>query len=143
MLKIVTILGNILWFIFGGFFMGLSWWFFSLLCFISIIGIPWGRACFNIGFYTFLPFGKQSISRELLNNEEDIGTSTFGLVGNVIWFFLAGLWLAVGHILAAFACAITIIGIPFAIAHIKLVPISLFPIGQVIVSKEVAASLKI
>lgn len=138
----MALIGNIFWFIFGGFVMGLSWWFFSLLCFISILGIPWGRACFNIGYYTFFPFGKQSVNRELLNKEEDIGTSSFGLVGNIIWFVFAGFILALGHIISAFFCAITIIGIPFAIAHLKLVYISLFPIGQIIVSKEVAASLE-
>ncbi|WNZ56085.1 YccF domain-containing protein [Microbulbifer sp. MKSA007] len=135
-------LGNFLWFIFGGVFMGLCWWFCSLIAFISIIGIPWGRACFVIGKFSFFPFGKEAISREELTLRGDIGTSGFGLVGNIIWFLLAGIWLAIGHLLHAIACFITIIGIPFGLQHLKLAAISLSPIGKTIVSKEVAHSAK-
>ncbi|WP_445362705.1 YccF domain-containing protein [Microbulbifer sp. ANSA003] len=135
-------LGNFLWFILGGVFMGLCWWFCSLIAFISIIGIPWGRACFVIGKFSFFPFGKEAISREELTLRGDIGTSGFGLVGNIIWFLLAGIWLAIGHLLHAIACFITIIGIPFGLQHLKLAAISLSPIGKTIVSKEVAQSAK-
>jgi len=130
---------NIIWFLLGGVFMGLAWWFFGLLAFISIIGIPWGRACFVIGNFSFFPFGQEAISRDELTNQQDIGTSPFGLIGNVIWFVFAGFWLAVGHILSAVACFITIIGIPFALQHLKLAVISLAPIGKTIVPKEEAA----
>lgn len=132
-------IGNIIWFLLGGVFMGLAWWFFGLLAFISIIGIPWGRACFVIGNFSFFPFGQEVISRDELTNKQDIGTSPFGLIGNVIWFVFAGFWLAVGHILSAVACFITIIGIPFALQHLKLAVISLAPIGKTIVPKEEAA----
>ncbi|AEH34908.1 Hypothetical membrane spanning protein [Vibrio anguillarum 775] len=132
-------IGNIIWFLLGGVFMGLAWWFFGLLAFISIIGIPWGRACFVIGNFSFFPFGQEAISRDELTNQQDIGTSPFGLIGNVIWFVFAGFWLAVGHILSAVACFITIIGIPFALQHLKLAVISLAPIGKTIVPKEEAA----
>lgn len=132
-------IGNIIWFLLGGVFMGLAWWFFGLLAFISIIGIPWGRACFVIGNFSFFPFGQEAISRDELTNQQDIGTSPFGLIGNVIWFVFAGFWLAVGHILSAVACFITIIGIPFALQHLKLTVISLAPIGKTIVPKEEAA----
>ncbi|MDQ2190054.1 MULTISPECIES: YccF domain-containing protein [unclassified Vibrio] len=132
-------IGNIIWFLLGGVFMGLAWWFFGLLAFISIIGIPWGRACFVIGNFSFFPFGQEVISRDELTNQQDIGTSPFGLIGNVIWFVFAGFWLAVGHILSAVACFITIIGIPFALQHLKLAVISLAPIGKTIVPKEEAA----
>ncbi|MBY7668250.1 YccF domain-containing protein [Vibrio anguillarum] len=132
-------IGNIIWFLLGGVFMGLAWWFFGLLAFISIIGIPWGRACFVIGNFSFFPFGQEAISRDELTNKQDIGTSPFGLIGNVIWFVFAGFWLAVGHILSAVACFITIIGIPFALQHLKLAVISLAPIGKTIVPKEEAA----
>ncbi|WP_010319272.1 YccF domain-containing protein, partial [Vibrio ordalii] len=77
--------------------------------------------------------------RDELTNQQDIGTSPFGLIGNVIWFIFAGFWLAVGHILSAVACFITIIGIPFALQHLKLAVISLAPIGKTIVPKEEAA----
>lgn len=132
-------IGNIIWFLLGGVFMGLAWWFFGLLAFVSIIGIPWGRACFVIGNFSFFPFGQEAISRDELTNKQDIGTSPFGLIGNVIWFVFAGFWLAVGHILSAVACFITIIGIPFALQHLKLAVISLAPIGKTIVPKEEAA----
>ncbi|MFD1123369.1 YccF domain-containing protein [Methylophilus flavus] len=128
-------IGNFLWFIFGGFFMGLAWWFFGILAFITIIGIPWGKACFVIGQFTFLPFGREAVSRNVLTQKDDIGTGTLGFIGNVIWFIFAGVWLAVGHIGSALACFITIIGIPFGIQHLKLAVISLAPIGKTIVTK--------
>ncbi|EPT8453345.1 YccF domain-containing protein [Vibrio fluvialis] len=132
-------IGNIIWFLLGGVMMGLAWWFFGLLAFISIVGIPWGRACFVIGNFSFFPFGQEAIGRDELKGKEDIGTGGFGVIGNVIWFLLAGVWLAIGHLLSAVACFITIIGIPFALQHLKLAVISLAPIGQTIVSKEEAA----
>ncbi|UHJ62796.1 YccF domain-containing protein [Vibrio furnissii] len=132
-------IGNIIWFLLGGVMMGLAWWFFGLLAFISIVGIPWGRACFVIGNFSFFPFGQEAIGRDELTGKEDIGTGSFGVIGNVIWFLLAGVWLAIGHLLSAVACFITIIGIPFALQHLKLAVISLAPIGQTIVSKEAAA----
>ena len=138
----MRLLGNIIWFLCGGIFMGLAWWFFGLIALISIIGIPWAKACFVIGQFTFFPFGKESISRKALHQKEDIGTGTLGLLGNILWFIFAGFWLAIGHITSAIACAITIIGIPFAIQHLKLAVISLAPIGQTIVDKEVAAVLR-
>lgn len=132
-------IGNIIWFLLGGVVMGLAWWFVGLLAFISIVGIPWGRACFVIGNFSFFPFGQEAIGRDELSGREDIGTGGFGLVGNVIWFLLAGVWLAIGHIMSAVACFVSIIGIPFALQHLKLAVISLAPIGQTIVAKEEAA----
>ncbi len=135
----MRVIGNILWFIFGGLVMGLGWWLAGLLAAITIVGIPWAKACFVIGQFAFLPFGKDAISRETLTGQEDIGTGALGLVGNVIWFILAGIWLAIGHLGSALVCFITIIGIPFGIQHLKLAVIALAPIGQTIVDKEVAA----
>ncbi|WP_413282693.1 YccF domain-containing protein [Vibrio sp. MA40-2] len=131
-------LGNIIWFLFGGIFMGLAWWLFGILAFISIIGIPWGRACFVMGTFSFFPFGKEAIDREELTSARDVGTGPLGIIGNVLWFCFAGLWLAIGHVCSAIACFITIIGIPFSIQHLKLAAIALFPIGKTIVEKEVA-----
>lgn len=132
-------LGNIIWFLCGGIVMGLAWWLVGVLAFISIIGIPWGRACFVMGNFSFWPFGYEAISRDELTDQTDIGTSGFGVLGNIIWFILAGFWLAVGHILSAVACFITIIGIPFALQHLKLAVISLAPIGKTVVPIEEAA----
>ena len=135
-------IGNFLWFILGGALMGLSWWLMGLLAFITIVGIPWGKACFVIGQFAFWPFGKEAVSRDDLSGREDIGTGALGLVGNIIWFVLAGVWLAIGHVLSAAACFITIIGIPFGIQHLKLAGIALAPIGKTIVEKELAAAVR-
>lgn len=135
-------IGNILWFLLGGVVMGLAWWFVGLVAFITIIGIPWGRACFVIGNFSFFPFGQEAISRKELTLQEDIGTSEFGLLGNIIWFIFAGFWLAVGHVCSAVMCFISLIGIPFGIQHLKLAGIALSPIGKTIVSKEVAAAAR-
>ncbi|MFZ4536699.1 YccF domain-containing protein [Propionivibrio sp.] len=135
-------IGNFLWFILGGVLMGLGWWLAGLLAFISIVGIPWGKACFVIGQFAFFPFGKEAVSRKELSRQEDIGTGFLGLLGNIIWFIVAGLWLAIGHLLSAVACFVTIIGIPFGIQHLKLALIALAPIGMTIVDKEVAAVVR-
>ena len=135
----MSTLGNILWFVLGGFFMGLGWWLAGALAFLSIIGIPWGRACFVIGQFTFFPFGKEAIDREELSGKRDIGTGVLGLLGNIVWFVLAGWWLALGHLMSAVACFVTIIGIPFAIQHLKLAGIALAPVGKTIVDKRVAS----
>lgn len=135
-------IGNFLWFILGGVLMGLGWWLVGLLCFVTIVGIPWGKACFVIGQFTFFPFGQEAISRKELSNQDDIGTGAMGLLGNIVWFIFAGIWLAIGHVLSALVCAITIIGIPFAIQHLKLAGIALAPIGKTIVTKEVAEAAR-
>ena len=138
----MSALGNLLWFVFGGLVMGMGWWLAGLLAFVSIVGIPWGKACFVIGQFAFLPFGKEAVNREDLSGRPDIGTGALGLLGNVIWFLLAGVWLAIGHMLSAAACFVTIIGIPFAIQHFKLALIALAPIGKTIVDKNLAAAVR-
>jgi uncharacterized membrane protein YccF (DUF307 family) len=135
-------IGNFIWFILGGILMGLAWWLVGLLAFLSIVGIPWGKACFVIGQFTFFPFGKEAISRKELKQKDDIGTGGLGMLGNVVWFVFAGVWLAIGHLLCAVLCLITIIGIPFGIQHLKLAGIALAPIGKTIVSSEVAAAAR-
>lgn len=136
------LIGNFLWFILGGVFMGLGWWLAGVLAFLSIVGIPWGRACFVIGTFALFPFGKEAIDREDLSGRGDVGTGVFGAIGNIVWFVLAGWWLAIGHVLSAVACFVTIIGIPFGIQHLKLAGIALAPIGKTIVDKELAAAAR-
>ena len=138
----MSTLGNILWFLLGGVFMGLSWWFISLICFITIIGIPWGRACFVIGKFSFFPFGQEAIDRSMLSDQKDIGTGGLGVVGNIIWFIFAGFGLAIAHLVFALASFLTIIGIPFGIQHAKLAGVAIIPIGKTIVPKEVAAAAR-
>ena len=131
----MVLIGNIIWFVFGGLIMGLAWWLAGILCFISIIGIPWGKACFVIGQFIFWPFGKEAVTRKHKSGKDDIGTGTLGLIGTVFWLMFIGIWLAIGHIVAGILCCITIIGIPFGIQHFKLIPISLMPIGMTVVDK--------
>lgn len=132
----IKLIGNILWFLLGGVLMGLAWWFVGLIACITIIGIPWGKACFVMGQFSFFPFGKEAVSRKLVNREDDLGTSGFGVVGNIIWFVFAGFWLAIGHIISALICFIIIIGIPFGVQHLKLAGIAIAPIGKTIVSSN-------
>ncbi|MBY0237517.1 MAG: YccF domain-containing protein [Burkholderiaceae bacterium] len=128
-------IGNILWLILGGFVMGLGWWLAGALAFITIVGIPWGRACFVIGQFAFLPFGREAVDRASVTGQLDIGTGPLGLLGNIIWFVFAGVWLAMGHLVSALACFITVIGIPFGIQHLKLAVLALMPIGKTIVTR--------
>jgi uncharacterized membrane protein YccF (DUF307 family) len=134
------LIGNILWFVLGGFVMGLGWWLAGVLALLTIVGIPWAKACFVMGQFAFFPFGKVAISRKDLSNLDDVGTGALGLVGNVIWFIFAGFWLAIGHLFSALVCFLTIIGIPFGLQHLKLAAIALAPIGKTIVDKETAAA---
>ncbi|MDA0747596.1 MAG: YccF domain-containing protein [bacterium] len=135
-------IGNLLWFVLGGVFMGLAWWLVGLLAYVTIVGIPWGKSCFVIGQFTFLPFGREAISRKELTQKDDIGTGGLGILGNIIWFVLAGVWLTIGHVISALACFITILGIPFGIQHLKIAGMALAPIGKTIVTKEVAAAAR-
>jgi uncharacterized membrane protein YccF (DUF307 family) len=135
-------IGNLLWFILGGVLMGLSWWLVGLIAYLTVIGIPWGKACFVIGQFTFFPFGKEAISRKDLRIAHDVGTGGLGTLGNIIWFIFAGFWLAIGHMFSALLNFITVIGIPFGIQHLKLAGIALAPIGKSIVTKEVAAAAR-
>ncbi|MFZ6875267.1 YccF domain-containing protein [Undibacterium sp. Di27W] len=129
----MSLLGNILWLICGGFLTGLGWWLAGLIAFLSIIGIPWGRACFVIGQLSFMPFGKEVVNRADISGQEDLGTGALGMIGNIIWFIFAGLWLAIAHLLSALFCFVTIIGIPFGIQHLKLAAIAVAPIGKAVI----------
>ena len=139
----MSTIGNILWFIFGGLWLGLAWWVAGLLCAITIVGLPWARSCFVIGQFTFLPFGKQTISRAELSGVDDLGTGALGMIGNVLWFIFAGFWLAIGHLVAALWCFVTIIGIPFGIQHLKLAVLALAPVGKTVVSNDVADEVRL
>jgi uncharacterized membrane protein YccF (DUF307 family) len=129
----LSLLLNILWIMFGGLWMAVGWIVAAIIMAITIIGLPWARAAFNIASYTLLPFGRKAISRAEHLGTRDIGTGTLGLLGNIVWLVLAGWWLALGHLLTAILWAVTIVGIPFAWAHFKLAGIALWPIGKTIV----------
>jgi uncharacterized membrane protein YccF (DUF307 family) len=105
----------------------------ALIMAITIVGLPWARSAITMASYTLLPFGHRVVSRTVLTGREDIGTGPLGMIGNLIWLVLAGWWLALGHLVTAAMLAITIIGIPFAWAHLKLAGLALWPIGKVVV----------
>lgn len=138
----MALLGNLLWLIFGGFIMGLGWWLAGLIALLSIVGIPWAKACFVIGRFAFLPFGYEAMSRRDLTQRGDVGTSPLGTIGNILWLIFFGWWLALGHLTSMVFMFITIIGIPFGIQHFKLAVIALMPIGKTIVSKDIASAAR-
>jgi uncharacterized membrane protein YccF (DUF307 family) len=119
---------NIIWLVFGGFWLALGYVVAGIVCCVLIVTIPWGIASFRIAGYTLWPFGRTVVDKP--------GAGGWSVLGNVIWFIFAGWWLAIGHVLTAIAQAITIIGIPLAIANIKLIPISLLPLGKDIVPSD-------
>jgi uncharacterized membrane protein YccF (DUF307 family) len=100
----------------------------GLICFVLIVTIPFGIAAFRMANYALWPFGRSVVPKP------DAGVAT--AIGNVIWVIVAGWWLALGHIVTAIAQFVSIIGIPFGVANIKLVPISLFPLGHEIVDND-------
>ena len=132
----LSFLLNLLWIVFGGLEMALGWVIAAVIMAITIIGLPWARAAFNIAAYTLLPFGQKAVSRAEYAGTEDIGTGLLGVLGNIVWLVLAGWWLALGHLITAILLAVTVIGIPFAWAHLKLAGIALWPIGKMIVLAE-------
>src|ERR1043166_6872820 len=113
----VSILLNLLWLGFGGLGMAVGWGIAAVIMAITIIGIPWARAAFNIAVYTLLPFGQKAVSRAAYTGVPDVGTGPLGEIGNIVWIVLAGWWLALGHLIAAIILAVTIIGIPFSWAQ--------------------------
>ena len=136
----LRLLGNIIWFVCGGIFLGLGWWILGIIMFCTIVLIPFGRASLVIGSFCFLPFGKELISRKELSGKEDIGTGALGVIGNIIWIVCAGIWLCFGHLISGIVCCCTIIGIPFGIQHFKIAGACFAPIGKAVVTKEVAAA---
>jgi uncharacterized membrane protein YccF (DUF307 family) len=131
----IAIVLNILWLITGGFWTAVGWFVAGLILAVTIIGIPWARAAFNIGWYALLPFGQQAVARDVYYGRGDIGTGFLGFLGNLIWLVLAGWWLALLHLATAIALALTLIGIPFAWAHLKLAGMALWPIGKTTVER--------
>jgi uncharacterized membrane protein YccF (DUF307 family) len=134
--NLVQLLLNILWIVCGGLWMAAGWLVASVLMAVTIVGIPWARAAFNIAQYAFLPFGFTAVSRVEQTGIPDIGTGALGTIGNIIWLVLAGWWLALAHLIHAVLLGITIIGLPFAWAHLKLAGMALWPIGKTIVATD-------
>ena len=121
----LSLLGNILWFLLGGLWMGLEWLITGLLFCLTIIGIPYGIACFRIAQFAFFPFGKTVVP------SENAGACTFVL--NVIWIIFAGIWLWISAVIAGLFFCLTIIGIPFGIASFRIAKVSFAPLGKKVV----------
>lgn len=124
----MSLLLNILWLILGGFELAVGWWFAGLAMAITIVGLPWAPAAFRTGLYALWPFDSEMVARA----DGGLGTGPLGAVGNIIWFLIAGWWLALAHLLLGLLMCVSIIGIPFGYAHIKLAGAALFPIGKTI-----------
>lgn len=133
---------NILWVVFGGFYMALFWLIAAVLMAVTIIGLPWARAAFNIAWYALLPFGQTVVPRAEYTGVEDLGTGPFGFLGNLVWLVFFGWWIALAHVVTAVGLGITIIGLPFAWAHLKLARLALWPIGRIVVSVDEARELR-
>ncbi len=117
---------NIIWLLFGGLWLAFGYFVAGVICCLLVVTIPWGLASFRIAAYAFWPFGRTVVDRPG-------STGLFVLLGNVIWLLVAGIWIAIGHVVTAAAMAVTIIGIPLAIANLKLIPVSLMPLGKQII----------
>ncbi len=118
------LIGNILWIILGGgLLIFIEYLVGGLLLCLTIIGIPFGIQCFKISYLGLVPFG-----REVVSNER--GSGCLSLIMNIIWILLGGIWIALTHLIFALLCAITVIGIPFSIQHVKLAKLALVPFGK-------------
>src|SRR6056297_1153155 len=122
---IMSLLGNIIWIIFGGLVHAVGWFLAGLLCFATVIGIPFGLQCFKMAKLQLAPFGKKVVT---------VNDNSINLIANIIWIILFGWELALANLISAFFFAITIIGIPFAKQNLKLVKLSLVPFGRKVVS---------
>ena len=119
----MSLLGNILWLIFGGLLSGISWIIAGCLCCITVIGIPLGIQCFKFASLAFCPFGKQVI----------YGGGGFSFLANIIWLIFIGIWMAFAHVVVGILLCITIIGIPFGKQFFKLAKLSLMPFGATVI----------
>jgi uncharacterized membrane protein YccF (DUF307 family) len=124
---------NLVWLVFGGLVMAFGYAVMALVMFVLIITIPFGIASARIALFCLWPFGRTIVRRP------DAGAGS--LIGNVIWFLLAGWWLAIGHLITGVLMCLTIIGIPLGLANFKLIPVSLTPFGRDIVDIEQAERL--
>jgi len=120
----MRLLLNVLWFVLGGWISGTLWILAGAVLAITVVGLPWTPAAFRIASFSYWPFGRMVVDRD-----NGVGSGCL----NILWLVLAGWWLALHHILLAAALAVTIIGIPFALQHVKLAILSLTPVGKGVV----------
>ena len=114
---------NVLWLVLCGFWMAVGYVVAGILCCLLIITIPFGIASFRMANYALWPFGRMVVDARPV-------TGPFTVLGNVIWFIVAGIWIAIGHVLTAIPMFLSIVGIPLAIANLKMIPVTCFPFGK-------------
>lgn len=119
---------NIIWFVFAGLWLWISYVVAGIVMCIFIVTIPFGIASFRLANFMAWPFGRTYVDKPT--------AGAGSLIGNILWFLLAGIWLAIAHIGTALALAVTIIGLPFAWANLKMIPLALFPLGKQIVPQR-------
>lgn len=125
----MNLLLNVIWFAFGGFALAAGYVIFGILACLLVVTIPMGVASFRMASFALWPFGRTVI-------EPNSGPGAASTIANVIWFIIAGMWLAIGHVATAAAQAITIVGIPVALANLKMIPVTCFPFGRKIVNTD-------
>ena len=123
----MTVLGNVLWLVLAGLWLGLSYLFAGIVTCLTIIGIPFGIQSFKLAGYAFWPFGRTVIERQS-------GAGALGCLGNVLWLLLGGWWLALLQIVVGVVLCLTIIGIPFGIASFRMAVLALVPFGKQVVA---------
>ncbi len=123
---------NIIWFVLGGgWAAGLMWILTGCILMVTVVGIPFGWAAFRIAGFAAFPFGKELVDAREMGDERMVGTT----LANVLWVVLAGIWLAISHVLAGIGLCVTIIGIPFGFAHFRLAGVCFAPLGKRTVEK--------
>lgn len=121
----VNTLLNLIWLVFAGLWLAVGYAVAGVVCCVLIVTIPFGIASFRIASYVLWPFGRTVVDKP--------GAGAWSTLGNVVWVLVAGIWLAIGHVLTAVPLFLSIIGIPMGIANLKLIPVSLLPLGKEIV----------
>ena len=132
----MTVLLNLIWFIFGGFICGCLWLLGGFLLALTIVGLPWTFAAWRIAGFAFWPFGRTIVDREWHSGTPDLGSGCLGVIMNVVWFVFAGWYIALAHVMMAAAEAVTIIGIPFAFKDLQFAQLALAPVGKSIISVD-------
>lgn len=121
----LSVVLNVIWLVFGGIWLAAGYMLAGIICCLLIVTIPFGIASFRIALYALWPFGRTVVDRGRVGS--------FSTIGNVIWVLVAGIWIAIGHVLTAIPMFVSIVGIPLGIANLKMIPISLMPLGKEIV----------
>jgi uncharacterized membrane protein YccF (DUF307 family) len=134
-MRVVTTLLNVLWLVLAGLWLAIAYAVTGLVMFLLIVTIPFGVASWRLASYVLWPFGRTVVPRR------DAGPASF--LGNVLWFFLAGLWLALSHMVTGIVLCLTIIGIPLGVANFKLAAVAVAPLGKQIVRTDDPAAWRL